>query len=156
MRILIAVDDLVFGEALAEFAGRHQWPVDVEFKVLHVVEPVLLDHGGDVSYAPFLESTSQYAMQEARRLVGSVASKLRSNLRDGRIDQEVLEGHPAEQIIDTANAWGANMILLGSHGRRGMSRFILGSVSTAVLTHAPCSVVILRLPARVPAPSGQS
>jgi nucleotide-binding universal stress UspA family protein len=153
MRILIAVDDQVFGEALAEFAGSHKWLADAEFKVLHVVEPVLLDHGGDVSYAPFLESTAQYTMQEAQRLVGFVASKLRSHLPDGSIDQEILEGHPAEQILDTANTWGADMILLGSHGRRGMSRFILGSVSTAVLSHAPCSVVILRLPARVPAPS---
>lgn len=156
MKVLIAVDDQVFGEALAAFAGRHRWPAGSQFKVLHVVEPVLFDHGGDVSYAPFLESTAGYAMDEAQQLVDFVAAKLQAQVGDTSIEQQVLEGHPAEQIIDTASAWGADMILVGSHGRRGMSRFILGSVSTAVLTHAPCSVVILRLPARVPAPAGRS
>ena len=55
-----------------------------------------------------------------------------------------MEGQPARRIIATATAWGADMIALGSHGRGGLGQFILGSVSMAVATNAPCSLVIIR------------
>jgi nucleotide-binding universal stress UspA family protein len=53
-------------------------------------------------------------------------------------------GHAAETIMETAKNWGADLVALGSHGRRGFSRFLLGSVSYAVASHAPCSVEIVR------------
>ena len=51
---------------------------------------------------------------------------------------------PKELIVQSAEEWGANLIVCGSHGRRGLSRFLLGSVSEAVATHAHCSVEIIR------------
>jgi nucleotide-binding universal stress UspA family protein len=57
---------------------------------------------------------------------------------------EAIVGHAAEIIIETAKKWGANLVALGSHGRRGFSRFLLGSVSYTVASHAPCSVEIVR------------
>jgi nucleotide-binding universal stress UspA family protein len=53
-------------------------------------------------------------------------------------------GEPRAVILDTAKTWGANLIVLGSHGRRGMDRFLLGSVSEAVAIHAHCSVEVIR------------
>ncbi len=51
----------------------------------------------------------------------------------------------AKQIIlSDADEWGADLIVCGSHGRRGVNRFLLGSVSEAVATHAKCSVEIIR------------
>jgi len=50
----------------------------------------------------------------------------------------------AEEIIDEAKEWGADLILLGTHGRHGIKRFILGSVARIVATHAPCSVEVVR------------
>ncbi len=49
-----------------------------------------------------------------------------------------------DAIIDTAQDWRADLIVVGSHGRRGLSRFLLGSVSQAVVAHAPCSVAVIR------------
>jgi nucleotide-binding universal stress UspA family protein len=51
---------------------------------------------------------------------------------------------PQELILKEAADWGADLIVLGSHGRRGFSRFLLGSVSEAVASHAPCSVEVIR------------
>jgi nucleotide-binding universal stress UspA family protein len=51
---------------------------------------------------------------------------------------------PKELILEEAHKWGADLIVLGSHGRRGISRFLLGSVSEAVASHAHCSVEIIR------------
>jgi nucleotide-binding universal stress UspA family protein len=51
---------------------------------------------------------------------------------------------PKELVLQDAEEWGANLIVCGSHGRRGLSRFLLGSVSEAIATHAKCSVEIIR------------
>src|SRR6185503_3115075 len=53
-------------------------------------------------------------------------------------------GHPKAVIVDEANAWGADLIVIGSHGRRGVDRILLGSVSEAVAMHAHCSVEVIR------------
>jgi nucleotide-binding universal stress UspA family protein len=62
------------------------------------------------------------------------------------LTSEVIVGRRAETIIETAKKWGADLVALGSHGYRGFTRFLLGSVSYAVASHAPCSVEIVRNP----------
>ena len=60
------------------------------------------------------------------------------------ISSKVIEGHTLTEILDEAASWEADLIVLGSHGRRGLRRFLLGSVSNAVASHADCSVEIVR------------
>jgi nucleotide-binding universal stress UspA family protein len=60
---------------------------------------------------------------------------------------KVMRGDAKSAILDDAKSWGADLIVMGSHGRRGLERFLVGSVSEAVLRHAHCSVEIVRLPA---------
>jgi nucleotide-binding universal stress UspA family protein len=62
------------------------------------------------------------------------------------LTSEVVVGRPAVAIIETAKRLGADLIALGSHGYRGFTRFMLGSVSYAVASHAHCSVEIVRKP----------
>lgn len=56
----------------------------------------------------------------------------------------VWEGDPGEAIVDAARAEGVDLIVLGSHGRRGVGRSFFGSVSDHVVRHAPCPVVVVR------------
>ena len=58
----------------------------------------------------------------------------------------VWEGDPGEAIVDAARAEGVDLIVLGSHGRRGVGRSFFGSVSDHVVRHAPCPVVVVRAP----------
>ena len=60
------------------------------------------------------------------------------------VETHVSEGQPAEVIIDVANQEHADLIVVGSRGLTGIKRFLLGSVSTKVSEHAPCSVMIVR------------
>lgn len=53
-------------------------------------------------------------------------------------------GTPEEAILDEAEKWDADLIVVGSHGFKGLDRFLLGSVSHDVAIHAPCSVEIVR------------
>jgi len=56
-------------------------------------------------------------------------------------------GDVRERILDSASEWRADLIVLGSHGKRGLQRFLLGSVAEFVARHARCSVHIIRTPA---------
>ena len=92
-------------------------------------------------YAPEMEE----AGKQGRALVDRVAQALRS--AGLKTETAVANGEVRETIVDRAVQWGADLIVLGSHGRRGASRFLLGSVAESVARHAPCSVKIVRLPA---------
>ncbi|HVV84357.1 MAG TPA: universal stress protein [Kofleriaceae bacterium] len=65
------------------------------------------------------------------------------------------QGQPAEVVTDLATAEHADLVALGTHGRHGVRRILLGSVANAIVRHAPCSVLVVRdtaAPAAVPAP----
>lgn len=60
------------------------------------------------------------------------------------ISTEVLRGSPAQQVVERAQEWGADLIAVGSHGRGFWGR-LLGSVSNSVVHHASCSVLVVRM-----------
>lgn len=64
------------------------------------------------------------------------------------VSSEVMkpEDTPAHSILSAAEAWNAELIVMGSHGRRGFDRLVLGSVSETVALHAKCSVEVIRKP----------
>jgi nucleotide-binding universal stress UspA family protein len=53
-------------------------------------------------------------------------------------------GDPRSQIVEEARTWRADLLLLGSHGRTGIARWLIGSVAEHVVRHAPCSVEVAR------------
>lgn len=60
------------------------------------------------------------------------------------MSEQLIEGDPKSQILDVAKEWKADMIVVGSHGRTGLNRFLMGSVSQGVVNHAHCSVEVVR------------
>ena len=140
MRILLAVDDSRFSEAAVQAVIAHHRLQGLEVRVLHAAEPPTLLVGPQMAkYVPPRESA-----EEAKALVAKTADALRS--AGVKVSTAVIQGDPKSIIIDDAKAWSADLIVLGSHGRKGLERFLLGSVSEAVLRHAHCSVEIVRLP----------
>ena len=145
MRILLPVDDSPYSQEavrslVAEFQTR-----GAEVRVLHVIEPVR----AYVTAGMVPEIVIDNAQIEAERhkqstaLVASTAQKLRDA---GFATTEAVEwGDPKNVILNHAEKWPADLIILGSHGLKGMSRFLMGSVSNAVAHHAACSVQIVRM-----------
>jgi nucleotide-binding universal stress UspA family protein len=82
--------------------------------------------------------------QQAPALLEKAAEQIRQGAGDLTVTTKVLKGSAKERIVEEAEAWGANLIMLGSHGYRAVTRFVLKSVSHAVAMHAPCSVQIVR------------
>ncbi len=86
-----------------------------------------------------------------RALLEEKAEDLR---RDGwRVEVSMDPGAPAEAILDTADEWGADLIVMASHTRTGPQRWFLGSVTENVVRHAKCPVAVIRVaPAATPTP----
>ena len=61
-----------------------------------------------------------------------------------KTETAVLDGNPKKRIVEDASEWGAHLVVVGSHGRRGLTRYLLGSVSEAVAMRAHCSVEVIR------------
>jgi nucleotide-binding universal stress UspA family protein len=79
---------------------------------------------------------------EAHRAIGNAVQVLSG--APLRISAEVIAGRAARQIVARAKHWGADLIVLGTNDRRGLSRLIFGSTSAAVAGRALCSVRIIR------------
>jgi nucleotide-binding universal stress UspA family protein len=92
-------------------------------------------------------AASVVAAHEKRRaaaetLVADVSERLaRAGFRTATATRD---GSARSAILDYASTWQPDLIVLGSHGRTGVHRFLLGSVSEAVVRHAPCSVQVVR------------
>lgn len=142
MKILIGIDDSkVSGDVLramvTQFRTEH-----TEVRVLHVLQPIApAPPQMAAGYAPELEDQKK----PARELVERIAQELRS--AGFKVDTAVEVGDIRERIIDSAAEWDADLIVVGSHGQRGIKRFLLGSVAEFVARHAKCSIEIVRTPA---------
>jgi nucleotide-binding universal stress UspA family protein len=82
----------------------------------------------------------------AKKLVDDACAALRNKFTRSEVAGELVEGYIKDTILDLAAHWPATLIVLGSHGRRGIGRMLLGSVSEAIARHAHCSVEIVRAP----------
>ncbi|MGD0964724.1 MAG: universal stress protein [Candidatus Acidiferrales bacterium] len=145
MKILLAVDDSPYSrEATRNLLAQFQ-AQNAEVRVLSVVEPIGAYISADLfpHFTPQVEEIEEDRKTQATALVSQIANKLQEA---GFKTSELVDfGDAKTVIIDNAAKWGADLIVLGSHGWKGLNRFLLGSVSDAVARHAPCSVEIVRV-----------
>lgn len=97
--------------------------------------------GGAMSPAQY-EEMRRESFAEGARVVAKTLDAL--GIDDG--ESRVLHGHPGPELCDLAAELGASAIVMGSRGRGGLKRVLLGSVSDYVVRHAPCAVMVIRAP----------
>jgi nucleotide-binding universal stress UspA family protein len=155
MRILLAVDNSAFSEAATQAVLRQAKPEDTEVRVLSVIELATeLSAGGDAGYYAKIDAAFQEETDRSEALVAKTAELLRS--KGFKVTSSAEGGDPRYRIIDVAAEWHADLIVLGSHGRTGLNRFLMGSVSEAIVRHAPCSVEIVRSASAIQSVEGQA
>ncbi len=140
MKILVGVDQSTFsGDVLKTIAQQFRVE-NAEIRVLHVLQPIALEAPPQMGagYVPELQDE----MPAARQLVERAAKELSS--AGFHVDPTVTVGDVRETIIDSAAAWHADLIVVGSRGHKGLQRLLLGSVAEFVARHAPCSVEVVR------------
>jgi nucleotide-binding universal stress UspA family protein len=146
MKILLAIDGSSFSDAAVKEIATRPWPPGSEVRIISVVEPPLLPTVETwVPPDDYIEALERAGQDQGRSIVGKAADRITNGQRDKlRVASEIVNGHPKHAIIDAAEAWEADLIVVGSHGYRGLTRLWLGSVSQAVASHAKCSVEIVR------------
>ena len=144
MRILIGVDDSPHSHAAVEFVRGMAWPKGSSILVLSVVRPMVGVYAeAYVPAAPYVEEMSE----DLVRFHQETASAAERDLQKAGLKTEakVLHGDPRTALVEAARTEHADLVVLGSHGRTGMAKLVMGSVAAYVMTHAPCSVMVVKL-----------
>jgi len=144
MKILLAVDGSENSQFAIEQVIRRPWPSGSVVRLILVCRPF--------PYSPFVDpglSEEAVKFDENMRERGSkdadcAARLIRDKAPGLKVEVEVLQGSPEKMIIEEAERWGADLIMVGSHGYSQIHRFLLGSVAQSVVLHAPCSVEVVR------------
>lgn len=147
MRILLATEGSEFSQAaLDKCCDIFRSVKDVEILILSVADPVFVPVGPFSVSAAYSAEADQAVMEIATQAVTIAEKELRRVFSElgTPLTTKVVKGRPAQAIVEEAENWGADLIVLGSHGYGFWQRTFLGSVSSAVVHHAPCSVLIVR------------
>jgi nucleotide-binding universal stress UspA family protein len=117
--------------------------------LFHVAMPVVVAEGLLLQESP--EEAKQKLWDAFHRL-----EKSDPKVRELRIETKLAEGEPATEILRAAQEIQPDLIVMGTHGRRGFVRLLMGSVAEAVLRKAPCPVLTVKAPVpSTPAPSAK-
>ena len=147
MKILLAIDGSAQSEQALQEVVRRPWPEGSHIKAVTVYDPP--PHFTPEVWGMTSRDTYTMARGHLQKSAEEIVDKAHSFLSSGldksiHLTTEVLEGEPRKAILDTADSWGADLIIVGAQGHGAVSRFLLGSVSSALVHHAKCSVEIVR------------
>ena len=146
MKILIAVDGSKCSDAAISEVLNRPWPPNTEVRAITAFEvPVMVGIEPWAATPNYFEQLEKAVRDGARATVDQALDKLKP-IENGKlkISGEAVEGAPGQAIIEEAERWGADLIVMGSRGLGTWNRLLLGSVSSNVVHHAKCSVEIVR------------
>ena len=148
MKILIATDGSFFSDAAVEQICQILKNAEkTEIKIVSAYEQPIMavsaPYAISAGYNPVLETEMKGL---ATRAVFQAEDKIRERLPalKENLTARVLCGSPAQAVVEEAENWGADLIVVGSHGYGFWERTFLGSVSGAILNHAHCSVLVVK------------
>jgi nucleotide-binding universal stress UspA family protein len=146
MKILLAVDGSPCSDAAIEEVCTRPWPAGSTVEVLTAFELPIAPSPDAWAIPPtYFEEMDRCVKQQAKSIVEGAIKKLKSKPNSSMmIDGKFVPGSPRRVILDEAEDWGADLIIVGSHGYRAWEKFLLGSVSQSVVSHAKCSVEVVR------------
>ena len=143
-RVIAATDYSEHGDrAIAEAIVRVRGRPDAELHVVHVIDdmtgtwPSLNPEGREAAARDAREELHGYAAH-------FIADLAPGDFEDGQVAIHIRVGPPAQQIARLAADLEADLLVIGTHGRRGMPRLLLGSVAEKLVRISPCSVLVVR------------
>lgn len=145
MKILLGVDGSSCSKAAIHGIKSRPWPEGSVVRVLgvaHASIPMIADP--TMTGLAMHEQSLDNAREEAEKVV-SAAMEVLGDRQDLEVSSAILDGDPKHVLVDEAERWKADLLVVGSHGRGAVGRLLLGSVSHAVALHTPCSVEIVRI-----------
>ena len=143
MNVLIGVDDSAYSRAAVAWVKGASWPKGTRFVVLSASPPVFVGPGEAAAPGGVAELIAQ-----EEKLHREIAEKAAAELRSAGLSAEgrAVLADPRAALEDGARKERADLVVVGSHGRSGITKLLLGSVATHIVTHAPCSVLVVKRP----------
>jgi nucleotide-binding universal stress UspA family protein len=144
MKILIAYDGSSCADLALEDMRRAGLPRQAEAMVLSVSELWMPVVEGVGAGAVRIVGALPVSLEKAETLAQTACERVQSYFPDWTVKAEARLGAPATVVIERADEWRPDLIIVGSHGRPALGRFMLGSVSQKVVTETHCSVRVAR------------
>jgi nucleotide-binding universal stress UspA family protein len=138
-RAIVAVDDSDPADAAVNIAVRLHETLGTEIVFVHAIDPnTVLDRAATYGYDP------TPLIDEMRSAANALLERARAKAPASAAQAAIVEGHSAKAIANEAAQRGADLIIVGSHGRRGIRRFFLGSVAEEVVRTSVIPVLVMR------------
>jgi nucleotide-binding universal stress UspA family protein len=144
MKILIGYDGTKGADLALDDLRRAGLPREAEVLVVSVAEPSFV-LSGPGSLEMIIARDSITGMEKARTLAEKAVGRIQSDFPGWSVEEAVVSGSPPGALIVKAEEWGADLLVVGSHGHTMLGRFFLGSVSQTIVTQARCSVRVARI-----------
>jgi len=146
IKILIALDCTAYSKTIVEEVSLRPFPLNTKVHIVTAFErtPLLTPMGSVGVSQELYAEVDQHALKAAQNVIDKAAEILRKKNPSLNVTTVVVEGSPNNVILEEAETFGADLIVVGSNGSGVVERFILGSVSHSVALNAKCSVAIIR------------
>jgi nucleotide-binding universal stress UspA family protein len=143
MRVLIGVDDSPHSDTALEFVRRMEWPAGTRMIIasaMRLVEPVYSEAA--LAVGGYDKRVLEEGKKHHEEIVARAEQKLK---QDGfRTEGRILQGDPRESLLEAAREERVDLIVVGSHGRTGLAKMLMGSVASHIVAHAACSVLVVK------------
>lgn len=138
-KILIPTDGSDCSLRAAELGIRLAKTLGAEISAIYVIDTVILEEMKKIVEKEVIERELKEKAERYLKYITKLAEK------EGlKVKTFLAEGEPHDQIVQYAKSLGANLIVMGTCGRRGAARILLGSVAERVIEYAPCPVLVVR------------
>lgn len=137
-KILCPVDFSEASRNAVRYAHEFAKGMGAELVLLNIVEPRPMAVDMSLSYVPLEEDLEKAAREDLEEIIRMEKEK------GVEVQAEVRIGTPSELILETAEELDVNLVILGSHGKSGLSRLLMGSVAESVVRKATCPVLIVK------------
>jgi nucleotide-binding universal stress UspA family protein len=139
-KILIPLDGSEFADKSLPYAIELGQKLEAELILVWVLHPMVIM--SDYGLTAYQKITSMEENEAKSYLMAAQTELRKHNLS---VDTKILEGPVADSIIDLVIQEQIDLVVMSTHGRSGLSRWVYGSVATKVLQHAPCPVFLVRV-----------
>lgn len=138
-KILIPTDGSDYSMRAAEYGISVAKMLDAQIMVVYVIDAVVLDQ---ISKVAERENVERELKQNGQRYINYVLDLAqKEGVKDGSL---IAKGNPFEQIVHLAKELNMGLIVMGTYGRRGAERILIGSVAERVIEYSPCPVLVVK------------
>jgi len=145
-RILVPIDFSEHADQALRYAAALARECGARLVMLHVDQSISATASGlyatELGVPPEVVEEVKKAREELRMKL----AKVEPPIAGLEVERHLVDGDPAEAILRLASESGCDLIVMGTHGRRGLQRAVLGSVAESVIRRAECPVVTIKLP----------